>query len=135
MKFLTAAPWHTVGVVLPDATRNAIVDAVAALCNSGTIQFDTSGDVEVATCTFGATAFGAAASGVGTANAITDDTNATGGVIGASHVKLKTSGAVLIMTCTATTTGGGGEFEGSSLTIAAGETVSVTSLTFTQPAS
>lgn len=117
---------------LTSAARNAGIGAIAALCNSGTIQFQTSADVEVATCGFGATAFGAASAGVVTANAISDDASATGGVI--EHAKFFTSGAAEVLEATCTATGGGGDFELTSLTIGAGDTVSVTSLTMTLPA-
>ena len=119
--------------VLETNARNAAADAVAALCNSGDIRFETSGDNEVALCAFGATAFGAAATGVATANAISDDTSAAGGTI--DHAYLRTTGSTPIMKATCTATSGGGDFELSSLVIGAGDTVSVTSLTLTQPAS
>ena len=120
-------------VVLATDTRNAMADAVAALCNGGTLVFETDGDVEVATCTFNATAFGAAASGIATANAIVDDTNATGGVI--EHVTFVTVGVADILEADVTATGLGGSFTGATVTIAATETVSISTLTITQPAS
>ena len=113
--------------------RNAAANAVAALCNMGTAVFETAGDNEVATCTFGATAFGNAAAGVATANAIADDATATGGV--ATNVVLVDSAAGDIMDTTATGAGGGGDFIMTSTTVGAGDTVSITSLTLTQPAS
>lgn len=118
---------------LATIARNAAVDAVAGLLDSGNIRFETSANNEVATCNFGATAFGSASSGTATANSIADDTNATGGTI--DHAKLRTSGAAEVMTVTCTATGGGGDIELTSLVIGAGDTVSVTSLTLTQPAS
>jgi len=121
------------GVTLTSAARDAMVNALTALLNSGFVRFDTSGDVEVAKCTFGATAFGASAAGVATANAITDDTDANGGTI--NHALLQNSSSVEILRGTVTTTGGGGDFEGATLVISAAETVSITSLTITQPAS
>ena len=119
---------------LTDTSRNAAVNAVAALCNSGTVKFHTAAHSVVATCTFGATAFGASASGTATANAITDDTNATGGTIDHAHL-YKSDGTTDLMSVTCTATGGGGDIELSSLSIGAGDTVSITSLTLTQPAS
>lgn len=118
---------------LESNARNAAVNAIAALCNSGTIVFETSGNNEVATCTFGATAFAGAITGTATANAITSDSDAAGGTI--AHAHLVTSGAAPIMQCTTTATGGGGDFELTSLVIGAGDTVQITSLTMTQPAS
>jgi len=118
---------------LETVARNAAVDGVVDLLDSGDIRFETSGDNEVATCDFGATAFGAAASGTATANAISDDSSATGGTI--EHASLRQSDTTKVMECTCTATGGGGDIELTSLVIGAGDTVSVTSLTVTQPAS
>lgn len=118
---------------LTDAVRNAMCNAAAGLFNNGTIAFRTSADAEVATCTFGATAFGAAAAGVATANAITPDSSATGGTV--AKAVLRTSAPADAITCTATVTGGGGEFTASNMTLGAGDTVNVTALTLTMPAS
>jgi hypothetical protein len=118
-------------MTLTDTARNAACNAIVDLLDSGTAKFETSADVEVATCTFGATAFGAAASGVATANAITADSSATGGVI--EHLSLYTSGATKLaeLTCGV----GSGECQCSNLTIGAGDTVSITAMTITVPAS
>jgi hypothetical protein len=70
---------------ISDSTVNVQANALAALCNSGTIKIydgtqpataDTaiSGNTLGVTLTFGATAFGAAVSGLITANAITAGT-------------------------------------------------------------
>ncbi len=112
--------------------RNGIADYIVDLLDGGTVEIRTSGDVEVATLTFGTPAFGAAAAGVATANAITDDTSATGGT--AAKAVLKTSGAAVVVNCSVTATGGGGDIELSSLSIGAGDTVSISSLTYTAPA-
>ena len=118
---------------LATAARNAAVNAIAALLNSGHVRFETSGNNEVATCNFGATAFGTAADGTATANAIADDADAAGGTV--DHALLRSSAAATIITCTCTATGGGGDIELTSLVIGEGDTVSVTSMTLTQPAS
>lgn len=120
-------------ITLETVARNAACDAVVDLLDGGTLEFQTSGGVEVATLTFGTPAFGAASAGTATANAITSDTNATGGTI--AKAVLKTSGAAAVVTYTVTATGGGGDIELSSVAIGAGDTVSVSSLTYTQPAS
>jgi hypothetical protein len=57
---------------------DALVDLVD-VSGPGELEIMTAGDVEIATLPASATAFGASATGVATANAITDDTNATGG--------------------------------------------------------
>ena len=118
---------------LATAGRNAACNAVVDLLDGGTILFQTAGSNEVATCTFGTPAFGSANTGVATAETIADDTDATGGVIASALIK--TSAAATLITCTTTTSGGGGDFILTSLTVGAGDTVSVTSLTVTQPAS
>lgn len=117
-------------VTHPTATRNGLADYIVDQLDSGTIEIQTSGDVEVATLTFGATAFGAAAAGVATANAITSDTNATGGT--AAKAQLKTSGATAIVNCSVGTSGE--DINLSSVSIGAGDTVSISSLTYTAPA-
>lgn len=117
-------------VTHPTATRNGLADFIVDQLNSGTVEIQTSGDVEVATLTFGATAFGAAAAGVATANAITSDTNATGGT--AAKAQLKTSGATAIVNCSVGTSGE--DINLSSVSIGAGDTVSISSLTYTAPA-
>ena len=118
---------------LATAARNAAVDAVAALLNSGHIRFETAANNEVATNNFGATAFAAAVSGTATANSIADDSSATGGTV--DHALLRSSASATIITATCTAVGGGGDIELTSLVIGAGDTVSVTSMTLTQPAS
>jgi hypothetical protein len=120
-------------VTLETEARNAACDAIVDLLDAGTIEFQTSGGVEVATCTFGTPAFGAAAIGVATANAITSDATATGGTI--AKAVINTSVPAVLMTCSVTVTGDGGDFTGASLTIGAGDTVNVTALTMTMPAS
>ena len=121
------------GVTLSTTARNAAADAIVDLLDGGTVEFQTSGHVEVATCTFGTPAFGAAAVGVATANTITSDTSATGGTI--DHAHLVTSGAAEIVALTVTAVSGGGDIEITSLVVGAGDTVQITSLTWTQPAS
>lgn len=118
---------------LETVARNAACDAVVDLLDGGTIEFQTSADAEVATLTLGTPAFGAAATGVATANAITEDSSATGGTI--AKAVFKTSGAASVFTVSVTATGGGGDIELSSLDIGAGDTVEITSYTHTQPAS
>lgn len=115
-------------------TRTVIADAVVDRLDvggTGTLVYNTSGDVEVATLTFSATAYGAAAAGVATANAITSDTSATGGTIAKAVQTGVTNGAVI--NCSVTATGGGGDIELSAVVVSAGQTVSTTSLTYTAP--
>jgi len=112
------------------AVRNGLADYVVDQLNSGNLVIMTSGDVEVATLPLNATAFGAAASGTATANAITDDSSATGGT--AAKFKMETSGATEIFNGTVGTSGA--DLNLSSLSIAATDTVSVTSFTYSASA-
>lgn len=117
------------------ATRNTLADTVVDLIDVGTtnpqgqLVIMTSGDVEVATLNMSNPAFGAAAAGVATASAISDDTSATGGT--AALFKLVDRDGTEIVRGTVTATGGGGDIELSSVSIGAGDTVSISSLTYT----
>lgn len=118
---------------LTSVARNAMVDAVAALLNSGKIRFLTSGDVTVAECNFASTAFEAAAAGVASANDITDDTDAVGGTVAKVHL-LQDDGTE-VMEASAGESGSGADFIMSNEVIGSGDTVRVTSCSLTQPAS
>jgi hypothetical protein len=114
--------------VLADAAVDSIDNGAAA----GTLEFQTSGNVEVATLTFSDPAFGGASGATATASAISSDTNATGGTI-AKAVLQDSDGNDKIL-CSVTATGGGGDIELSAVAVSAGQTVSVSSLTYTAPA-
>jgi hypothetical protein len=114
-----------------NAACNAIVDLIDAGSGAGTLEFETSGDVEVATLTFSDPAFGDAATGVATASSITSDTNATGGTV--AQASMYDSDSNKVMECTVSTSGA--DINLSSLTVGAGDTVSCSSLTVTVPAS
>lgn len=122
-------------MILTTAARNAacngIVDLIDAGAGAGTLQFETSGDVEVATLTFSDPAFGSASTGVATASAITSDTSATGGTV--AQASAYDSDAAKVFEVTVGTSGA--EINISSLSVGAGATVSVSSLTVTVPAS
>jgi hypothetical protein len=117
-------------VTHPTTVRNGlcnyVVDLLDAGTGAGTLVFNTSGDVEVATCTFSDPAFGAATGGVATANAITSDTNATGGTI--AKAVFQDSDATAVVNCAVGTSGS--DINMSSVAIGAGDTVAVTSLTY-----
>lgn len=123
-------------VTHPTAVRTGIADFVVDQLDEGTppghLVFQTSGDVAVATLTFASTAYGAAASGVATAAAIVSDTNAVGGTI--AKARQKNAAGTDKIICSTTATGGGGDIELSSVVVSAGQTVAVTSLTYTAPA-
>jgi len=127
-------------ITLTTAARNAacdaIVDLVDAGTGAGTIELKSAastvaGTNEVATLTFSDPAFGAASSGVATAGTITDDTNATGGT--ASHFTVFDSDGNAVWQGTVATSGA--DLNLSSTTIGAGSTVTISSFTFTVPAS
>jgi len=114
-----------------NAACDAIVDLIDAGAGAGTLVFETSGDVEVATLTFSDPAFGNAATGTATAGSITSDTNATGGTIAQASAYDSNSAKVIEFTCGTS----GADINLSSLSITAGDTVSCSSLTITVPAS
>jgi hypothetical protein len=121
-------------MILETATRNAACNAIVDLIDvggAGTLVFQTSGDVAVATLAFGATAFGNAATGTATANAITSDTNAAGGTI--AQVSAFSGGATKIFELDAGTSGT--YMIVSSTSVGAGDTVACSALTVTVPAS
>ena len=125
-------------VTLTTAARNAACDAVVDLIDGGTTDANgdlvirTSGDVEVATLAMSNPAFGAAATGVATASTISDDTSATGGT--AANFIFQDRDNTEVLEGDVTATGGGGSLELSSLSVGAGDTVSVSSFTVTMPA-
>jgi hypothetical protein len=122
-------------VTHPTAVRNSIADLVVDLVDAGaaagTLEFQTSGDVEVATLTFSDPAFGAAAAGVATANAITADSSATGGTM--AKARYKDSNGTEVTACSVTATGGGGDYQFNSVVVSAGQQVAVSSTIYTAP--
>ena len=119
------------------AARNAATDAVTALIGaSGKLAFRISpstvaapGTV-VATLSLSATAFGASSSGTATANAITSDTNATGNASPVAFATLQTSAGTVVIHCAVAASGSDINMS-NGLTVAAGDTVSCSSLTYT----
>src|SRR3972149_49541 len=103
-------------------TRTVIADAVVDRIDvggTGTLVFRTSGDVEVATLTFSATGYGAAVGPTATANAITADSNATGGTIAKAAQGGVANGVVIL--CSVPAPGGGGHIELNSVVVSAGQ--------------
>lgn len=125
------------GITLTTTARNAACDAVVDLIDVGTgdangdLVIMTSGDAEVATLAFSNPAFGAASSGVATAATISDDTSATGGT--AALFKFQNRDNAEVLRGTVGTSGA--DLIISSLSIGAGDTISVSSFTVTMPAS
>lgn len=115
--------------------RTDVADFITAKLDvggAGTLEFQSAGSTEIATLTFATTAFGAASGPTATANSITDDSSATGGTI--TKAVLKTNGGSTIVACSVTSSGGGGDIELGSVSITAGQTVAVSSLSYTAPA-
>lgn len=119
----------------PAAVRTILADSTVDSIDvggAGSLIFQTAASAEVATLPFSNPAFGAASGPTATANAITDDTNATGGTV--DNFKIQNgSAADAGFAGSVTATGGGGDIELSSLVIGSGDTVSMSSLTYTAP--
>jgi hypothetical protein len=114
-----------------DAATNAVI---ALIGTSGKLVFRLSGTVgapgtAVATLTFSATAFGASSSGVATANAITSDTAATGNATAVANASFQTSAGVLVVHCAVAASSSDINMT-NGLTIASGDTVSCSALTY-----
>lgn len=123
----------TLETIARNAGCNAIVDLLDAGSGAGTLRFYVSGGgTLLATLTFSDPAFGNAATGVATASAITADSSAdaTGT---AALFRFYDSDSNLILSGTVGTSGADINFNTVSWT--AGDNISVTSLTVTQPAS
>ena len=117
--------------------RNAATDAVTALIGaSGNLVFRITGSTvaspsaAVATLPLSATAFGASSTGTATANSISGDTNAAGNVSPVAFATLQTSAAVIVIQCAVAASGSDINMTGG-LTVASGDTVTCSSLTYT----
>lgn len=123
-------------MVLETAARNAQADAFDAYVNTGAgtalFKLETSADVEVAAFSLQNPAFGAAASGVITlAGVPIEDTSAAGGTVAQGSIYNRNGDKV----CESVAATSGQEITVSSTTVGVGETVTLTALTVTQPAS
>ena len=120
------------------AIRNSLADLVVDAIDVGStdaqgdLVFMTSGDAEVATLLNSNPAFGAGSSGTATANAVSDDTSATGGTIGLFKFQDRDNGEVFRGSVTVTS--GGGDIEMTSVVIGATDTVSLATFTYTASA-
>jgi hypothetical protein len=118
------------------AARNAATDAVTALIStSGNLVFRLTGTVgspgtAVATLPLSADAFADSSSGTATANAITSDTNATGNASPVATATLQTSGGTVVIHCAVAASGSDIDMS-NGLTVANGDSVTCTSLTYT----
>jgi hypothetical protein len=129
---------------LSTAARNAATDAVVDLLDAGagagTLAIRTGaqptnvGDADtgtlLGTLTFSDPAFGASATGVATASAITSDTNADASGT-AGHARAKDSTGAIVFDCTCGQ--GSGDINFDNNVIVAGGTIAVSSMTVTTP--
>ena len=115
-----------------NSVADVVVDAIDA-GGAGTIVFQDGGqsDSDVATLAFSNPAFGDAAAGVATANAITDDTDCNAGTV--TKFTVYSGGGADIFTGSVTATGAGGDIILSSTAIGQGDTISISSLTYEAP--
>lgn len=126
-----------------DAACNAVVDRIDSGGGAGFLEFqhtaqnDTYNTVEVATITFDATSFGAASTGVATmASAPKSDTNATGSANPiVAFTVFDNANAPLFSGAVSTIAAGTGDIQLSSVVVAATDTVELTTMTVTMPAS
>ena len=118
-----------------NAACDAIVDLVDAGAGPGTIVLQTAGDVEVATLTWADPAFGSAAAGVATANAIVNDSDATGNAAAVTNFDVKDSDLNLIWDGAVAESGSDLNIDdgnpGGGVVIDVNAVVSISSITFT----
>jgi hypothetical protein len=118
-----------------NAALSAATDAVTALIGaSGRLRFRLAGTVgspgtSVANLALSATAFPASVNGLATANAITSDTNAAGNASPVATATLETSGGVVVIHCAVAASASDINMT-NGLTVASGDTVSCSSLTY-----
>lgn len=119
------------------AARDAATNAVTALLTSGSkLKFRISPSTvaspgaAAATLSLAATAFGASSNGTATAGAITSDTNAAGNASAVAFATLETGAGTVVIHCAVAASGSDINMS-NGLTIAAGDTVSCSALTYT----
>jgi hypothetical protein len=121
-------------LTLATTMRDAIADAVDTRVGAtATMEFQTSGNSEVATISLGNPAFGASSTGVITLSGVPlSDTSATGGTM--AKFVIKSGGTTTEITGSVGTSGEDINFAGG-LVVGAGDTVTLTAFTITCPAS
>lgn len=117
--------------------RNDIADLVVDKIDSGslrtfgTIKFLQADSSLIANLLFEDPAFASATSGTATANPITGDSDCNPGTVTMFEVYSRDSDAIFRGSVTAT--GGGGDIVLSSTAIGSGDTITISSLTYTAP--
>jgi hypothetical protein len=128
-------------ITLSNAARSAAANAVVDLVDvstPGNIALKSVGGTVIAIVDFAATAFGAASNGVATAGSTPltgAGVAAAGSGTNATQFAVRDGADTEIWTGTVTATGGGGDITLDNVNIADGQVVTVTSFTYTQPAS
>lgn len=123
-------------VTLGNTARSAAADAVVDLLDGGAgdatgdMTFTTAADAALCTCNMSNPAFGAASNGVATAAAISQGTVGTAGTI--ARCQFRNRANTEIFRCNVGTSGS--DINLSSVSVAVNDTISITSLTYTQPA-
>ena len=128
----------THATALRTTLATAVRDAIDGGAGAGKLVFRLSGTVSspgtaVATLTL-SDPCGTVSNGVLTFSSITSDTNATGNASPIATATLQTSADSVQVHCAVSTSGSDINIGGSGLTVAAGATVSCSSLTYTAPA-
>lgn len=117
-----------------DLATNAVVDQLDGAASKLKFRISpstvASPGAAAATLTFATPAFGASSSGVATAGAIASDTNAAGNASAVAFASLETTGGVIAIHCAVAASGSDINMT-NGLTVAAGDTVSCSSLTYT----
>jgi hypothetical protein len=112
-----------------DAATNAVVDQLDGAGSELAFRISAAGAI-AATLVMATPAFGASSAGTATAGAIASDPNAAGNASPVSHATLQTSGGTVAITCQVAASGSDIDFS-NGLTVASGDTVSCSSLTYT----
>jgi hypothetical protein len=116
-----------------DAATNAVIALIgtsANLCFRLTGTIGSPGAIVATLPLTTPTSFGASSGGTSTAAAIASDTNATGNAGAVATASIQTSGAVIIIHCAVAANSSDINMS-NGLTVAAGDTVSCSSLTYT----
>jgi hypothetical protein len=125
-----------------NAAADSVVDAIDVGAPASTVEIrsgaqpasanDVDAGTLLATLSLPDPAFGAAAAGVATANAIAAVTGSAADTAG--HFRVKNGDGTTVMDGSVTATGGGGDMELNTVTISVGVNVEVTAWTVTMPA-
>lgn len=117
-----------------DAATNAVVDLLDPAGSKLVFRISpstvASPGAAAATLTFATPAFGASSSGTATAGAIASDTNAAGNASAVAFASLQTTGGTIHIHCAVAASGSDINMT-NGLTVASGDTVSCSSLTYT----